>query len=58
MPNNKKHHYVPRFYAIFSGRKSIHLYNLKSGRTVHYANLSNQCYRDYLLAQEQLRVPS
>lgn len=55
MPNNKKHHYVPRFYLkrFSADGKSIHLYNLKSGRTVHHANLSNQCYRDYFYGRDQ-----
>src|ERR1700761_6954191 len=49
MPDNKKHHFVPKFYLTrFSDDgKSINAYVLKSSKKVLSANLANQCYRDY-----------
>jgi hypothetical protein len=49
MAQNKKHHFVPRFYLKrFSiDGKCFNLHNLKSNKTIHGANLKNQCYRDY-----------
>jgi hypothetical protein len=45
MPDNKKHHYVPRFYLrIFSKDKnSINIYN-KEQEKVFLGNINNQCY--------------
>ena len=43
----RKHHYVPRFYlrnfSVARGR-SIHLFNIPSGRNVLNSSLRNQCY--------------
>lgn len=46
--DNKKHHYVPRFYlkGFQSAPRRIHLYNLQRGISVQYASLKDQCYRD------------
>ncbi len=49
MPQNKKHHYVPRFYLQqFSedGRR-INLFNIPAQRTIFGASLRGQCYRCY-----------
>ncbi len=56
MPNNKKHHYVPRFYLKrFSGNgKSIGLYNLSKKLNIHTANLKKQCYKDYFYGKDQV----
>ncbi len=49
MPQNKKHHYVPRFYLkrFSHNGKSINLWNLPSRRKILSANLKSQCYRSY-----------
>lgn len=54
MPNNKKHHYVPRFYLkrFSENRRSICLYNLPHERKVTNANLKNQCYKDYFYGKD------
>lgn len=54
MPENKKHHYVPRFYLkrFSSNSKSINLWNISSEKKVLAANLKNQCYRDYFYGEE------
>lgn len=55
MPDNKKHHYVPRFYLkkFSQNGKSISLFNLKSERKILHANLNNQCYKDYFYGKDQ-----
>ncbi|MBB5441595.1 MULTISPECIES: DUF4238 domain-containing protein [unclassified Paraburkholderia] len=54
MPDNKKHHFVPKFYLkrFSSDGKSINAYVLKSSKKVLSANLANQCYRDYFYGKE------
>ena len=54
MPNNKKHHYVPRFYLkrFSSDGRSICLWNIKNKMKVVSANLKNQCYKDYFYGKE------
>ncbi len=49
MPDNKKHHYVPKFLLkrFSENRKSINLFILEKKRRVISANLSNQCYENY-----------
>lgn len=49
MPENKKHHYVPKFYLrrFSKDKKSICLYNLPRELKISKANLKNQCYKDY-----------
>lgn len=57
MPDNKKHHYVPRFYLkAFGGNddKTIHLYNIPTRRLVNDANLKTQCYRDYFYGKDPI----
>lgn len=49
MPDNKSHHYVPRFYLrnfSLSG-KSVDLYNIDSERLIKNAPIKGQCCRDY-----------
>lgn len=55
MPNNKKHHYVPRFYLkrFSEDGKSICLYNLPNKLKVDNANLRNQCYKSYFYGKGQ-----
>jgi hypothetical protein len=49
VPDNKKHHFVPKFYLrnFSEDEKSIGIYNIASRRTITRGNLGNQCYRDY-----------
>src|SRR6266436_6771105 len=54
MPQNKKHHYVPRFYLkrFTANERLINLYNLKAERKILDARLKGQCYRNYLYGQD------
>lgn len=54
MPDNKKHHFVPKFYLkrFSENKKSINAFLLKSERRVTNANLANQCYRNYFYGTE------
>ena len=54
MAQNKKHHYVPRFYLkrFSPDGKSINIWNLSSSRKILSANLKNQCYRSYFYGKE------
>lgn len=54
MPNNKKHHYVPRFYLkrFSPNGRSICLWNLKNEIRVASVNLKHQCYKDYFYGKE------
>lgn len=54
MPQNKKHHYVPRFLLKRFSRdgKSIALYNIPSKTLVPRAPLKTQCYSDYLYGKD------
>jgi hypothetical protein len=54
MPDNKKHHFAPKFYLkrFSDDGKSINAYVLKSSKKVLSANLANQCYRDYFYGKE------
>jgi hypothetical protein len=56
MPDNKRHHYVPRFYLKRFSRdgKTICLYNLKSKKKVIGASLDKQCYKDYFYGKDQI----
>lgn len=49
MPDNKNHHYVPRFYLRYFTRheKCINLFNLQAQRLVQKAPIKGQCCRDY-----------
>jgi hypothetical protein len=50
MPQNKKQHYVPKFYLkrFTPNERLINLYNLKSRRKIIGASLSGQCSKDYM----------
>ncbi|MGP9812929.1 DUF4238 domain-containing protein [Rhodopseudomonas sp. NSM] len=54
MPQNKKHHFVPKFYLrnFSKDQKSIGIFNVASRRLVPGGNLSNQCYRDYFYGKD------
>ncbi len=49
MPENKSHHYVPRFYLKNFSRtgKSVDLFNIDSERLIKSAPIKGQCCRDY-----------
>lgn len=49
MPDNKSHHYVPRFYLRNFSRsgKSINLFNIDSERLIKNAPIRGRCCRDY-----------
>ena len=54
MPQNKRQHFVPRFYLTrFSkDRKSINIWNSTREITFPNANLRNQCYGDYFYGKD------
>lgn len=54
MPDNKKHHFVPKFYLkLFSeDGLSINLFNMRRRKKIISASLRNQCYRDYFYGKE------
>ena len=54
MPENKRHHYVPRFYLrrFSENKRSISLYNLKNELIVSHASIKDQCYKEYFYGKE------
>jgi hypothetical protein len=54
MPNNKKHHYVPRMYLknFSSNGKTINLFNFNQEIMIFGGALKSQCYKDYLYGVE------
>lgn len=54
MPQNKKHHYVPRFYLkrFSPDGKSINIWNIQNEKRIVSANLKNQCYKDYFYGKD------
>lgn len=57
MPNNKKHHYVPKFYLrnFSSDGRSIALYSMGADRMVVGASIKNQCQEAYLYGNDSHR---
>jgi hypothetical protein len=55
MPQNKRHHYVPRFYLkrFTDDERFINLYNLKAEKKITNAKLKNQCYQNYLYGKDR-----
>jgi len=49
MPDNKKHHYVPRFYLkrFSTEGNCINLWNIPNSKKIISSNLKNQCYKNY-----------
>lgn len=56
MNKKKNQHFVPRFYFRFfsSDQKRISLLNLKSGKTIKYASIKNQCSKNYFYGNKQI----
>lgn len=54
MTENKKHHFVPKFYLKnFSvDGKSINTHNITHHKSIPKAKLKTQCYRDYLYGKD------
>ncbi|NRF67140.1 DUF4238 domain-containing protein [Aquincola sp. S2] len=54
MPDNKKHHFVPRFYLrrFSANGTSINLFNIPGQKDILNAKLKTQCYRDYFYGKE------
>jgi hypothetical protein len=54
MPNNKKHHFVPKFYMKFfsPNGKSVNLLHMKREIKLLGIPLKNQCYRDYFYGED------
>lgn len=54
VPDNKSHHYVPRFYLRNFSRsgKSVDLFNIDSLRLIKNAPIKGQCCRDYFYGKE------
>jgi len=49
VPDNKNHHYVPRFYLRYftSQEKCIDLFNVRTKKLIKKAPIKGQCCRDY-----------
>ena len=54
MPQNKRQHYVPRFYLkrFSPDGKSINIWNLRSKQKIVSASLRDQCYKDYFYGKQ------
>ena len=54
MPENKKQHYVPRFYLkeFSSNGKSINIWLPERKQAILRANLRNQCYKNYFYGSD------
>lgn len=54
MPDNKSHHYVPRFYLRNFSRsgKSVDLFNIDGERLIKNAPIKGQCCRDYFYGKD------
>lgn len=56
MAENKKQHYVPKFYmrnfSFGSRGEPIYLFNLKSKKKILEGNLGNQCYENYFYGDD------
>ncbi|HDR9272399.1 TPA: DUF4238 domain-containing protein [Burkholderia vietnamiensis] len=54
MPDNKKHHYVPKLYLrrFSNDENSVATFVIKSLKVIPNAPIKNQCYRDYFYGRE------
>lgn len=54
MPENKKHHYVPRSYLkqFSCDGKSINVWNIKRKKKIYSASLKDQCYKNYFYGKQ------
>lgn len=55
MPDNKNHHYVPRFYLrhFTPNEKCIDLFNLQTQKLILKAPIKGQCCRDYFYGKNK-----
>ncbi len=56
MPQNKRQHFVPRFYLrrFSKDRRSINIWNINRRISICNANLKNQCYGDYFYGKDPI----
>lgn len=63
MPDNKRQHFVSKFYLKYfspdtelpaNERKTINVFNLKRGKVISKAGLKEQCYRDYFYGKDMV----
>ena len=54
MPQNKRQHYVPRFYLkrFSPDGKSINIWHLPGKEKITSASLRDQCYKDYFYSKQ------
>ena len=54
MPQNKKQHYVPRFYLkrFSPNGVSINIWHTQLEKNIYSANLKNQCYKNYFYGKQ------
>lgn len=54
MPENKRHHFVPKFYLkrFSKDGKSIDIFNIPNQKLISGGKLKTQCFRDYLYGKE------
>jgi Protein of unknown function (DUF4238) len=61
MPDNKRQHFVSKFYLKYfspdtclppKDRKTINVFNMKRGIVIPKAGLKEQCYRDYFYGKD------
>ena len=54
MPNNKKHHYVPKFYMknFADNNEMFYVYNIGADKDCGLVPFKSQCYRDYLYGKD------
>lgn len=56
MPNNKSHHFVPKFYLKYFSTDpdlaTINLFNIRRGRIIKNASLRDQCAHDYFYGKD------
>jgi hypothetical protein len=56
MPDNKKHHYVPKFYlrnfSLKNGEKNIGIFNIPNKKFISSGAIKNQAYKDYFYGKD------
>ncbi len=58
MPQNKKHHFVPKFYlknfSLNNDRKTIGVFNISTSKYIALGSLKNQAYRNYFYGRNSV----